>query len=478
MRISNIYMGVIAGLACLMSAAPAMADTPESVVITRPTLDREGGVMNVSMGIEFCDLRVKSSGAMILTPMIVNELDTLKLPSVGVYGRTGWYMADRNRRMPLGGSEGSVIMYDKNLAPIDYAERVRYAEWMNGAQLIVKRTDYGCAGCSQSEGESVLAQYRNVVYTPVFIYREAVAERVKSRELSGRAYIDFPVNRTEIHPDYRRNSVELAKIIGTIDSVKNDSDITVTLIEIKGYASPEGDYANNERLARGRTEALRNYVQGLYHFPAGFIKTDYEPEDWAGLREYVAGSTMAHRDEILAIIDDPVLDIDIKDRRIQARYGDEYRFLLANVYPGLRHSDYRIEYTIRTFSDPAEIRRLLRTAPQKLSLNEIYLAAQGLEPGSDEYNEIFETAVHLFPADPVANLNAANAAMQRGDLTSAARYLASAGDSAEATYARGVYAALRGDYGEALRLVEQAVREGWRDTAGVLDHLHEVAKYN
>lgn len=478
MRISNIYMGVIAGLSCLMSAAPAMADTPESVVITRPTLDREGGVMNVSMGIEFCGLRVKSSGAMILTPMIVNELDTLKLPSVGVYGRTGWYMADRNRRMPLGGSEGSVIMYDKNLAPIDYAERVRYAEWMNGAQLIVKRTDYGCAGCSQSEGESVLAQYRNVVYTPVFIYREAVAERVKSRELSGRAYIDFPVNRTEIHPDYRRNSVELAKIIGTIDSVKNDSDITVTLIEIKGYASPEGDYANNERLARGRTEALRNYVQGLYHFPAGFIKTDYEPEDWAGLREYVAGSTMAHRDEILAIIDDPVLDIDIKDRRIQARYGDEYRFLLANVYPGLRHSDYRIEYTIRTFSDPAEIRRLLRTAPQKLSLNEIYLAAQGLEPGSDEYNEIFETAVRLFPADPVANLNAANAAMQRGDLTSAARYLASAGDSAEATYARGVYAALRGDYGEALRLVEQAVREGWRDTAGVLDHLHEVAKYN
>lgn len=479
MRMCNIYKGLLAGLVCLMSAAPAMAgETDKDILITRPALARNGSVMNVSMGIDFHDLQLKSSGAVVLTPMIVNELDTLKLPSVSVYGRTGYYMADRNRRLPLGGNEGSVIMYEKNLAPVDYAQRVRYADWMNGAELIVKRTDYGCAGCSQNERESRLANYKSVTYKPTFVYQSAVAEAVKSRELSGRAYVDFPVNRTEIYPDYRRNSVELAKIIGTIDSVKNDSDITVTLIEIKGFASPEGTYSNNERLARGRTEALKNYVQRLYRFPAGFIKTDFEPEDWAGLREYVVGSAIGHREEILAIIDDPILDLDIKDKRIQARYGEEYKFLLANVYPGLRHSDYRIEYTIRTFSDPAEIRQILRTAPQKLSLNEIYLAAQGLEAGSDEYNEIFETAVRMFPSDPVANLNAANAAMQRGDLAGAGRYLSSAGRGAEVTYARGVLSALRGDYDEAIRLVEQAVREGWTDTAGVLDHLKEVKEHN
>ena len=144
----------------------------------------------------------------------------------------------------------------------------------------------------------------------------------------------------------------------------------------------------------------------------------------------------------------------------------------------MRHSDYRIDYTIRTFSDPAEISQILRTAPQKLSRNEIYLAAQGLEAGSDEYNEIFETAVRMFPSDPVANLNAANAAMQRGDLAGAGRYLSSAGSGAEVTYARGVLSALRGDYDEAIRLVEQAVREGWTDTAGVLDHLKEVKEHN
>ena len=433
--------------------------------------------MQVALGIEFSDLVVKNTGATVLTPMIVNDIDTLKLPSVSIYGRTSWYMSRRNHRMPLGGNEGEVLLYDKHLAPIDYTQRVRYAEWMNGAELIVERADYGCAGCSEGRRVSELAHYKNVVYKPTFIYQAAVAEAVKTRELSGRAYVDFPVNRTEIYPDYRRNSIELAKIIGTIDSVKNDKDITVTSIEIKGFASPEGTYANNTRLARGRTESLRNYVQHLYHFEPGFIKTAYEPEDWAGLREYVENSMLLHRSEILAIIDDPFLDLDIKDKRIQARYGEDYLFLLSTVYPALRHSDYRIEYTIRTFSDPAEIRELLRTAPQKLSLNEIYLAAQDLEPGSEAYNEIFETAVRLFPGEAVANLNAANAAMQRGDLVGAGRYLDRAGESPEAIYARGVLAALQGDYDAAIRQVEQAVRAGLPDQSQTLDHLREVARF-
>ena len=493
MQIKYIYIGILSGAlafaAPLATRAAATTDSPDNTVrlttaghtggirITRTQFTRSGSAMQVALGLEFSDLVVKNTGATVLTPMIVNDIDTLKLPSVSIYGRTSWYMSRRNHRMPLGGNEGEVLLYDKHLAPIDYTQRVRYAEWMNGAELIVERADYGCAGCSEGRRVSELAHYKNVVYEPTFIYQAAVAEAVKTRELSGRAYVDFPVNRTEIYPDYRRNSIELAKIIGTIDSVKNDKDITVTSIEIKGFASPEGTYANNTRLARGRTESLRNYVQHLYHFEPGFIKTAYEPEDWAGLREYVEQSSLANRVEILYIIDDPFLDPDIKDKRIQARFGDDYLFLLHNVYPGLRHSDYRIEYMIRGFDDPAEVRQVLREAPQKLSLNEIFLAAQGLEPGSDAYNEVFETAVHLFPSEPVANLNAANAAMQRGDLVGAARYLDRAGESPEATYARGVLAGLNKDFTTAIALIERAVAEGVRDEQGILAHVREAAEH-
>ena len=92
------------------------------------------------------------------------------------------------------------------------------------------------------------------------------------------------MNRTEIYEDYRRNPIELAKIRATIDTVRNDADTRITSIRIKGYASPEGSYANNTRLAQGRTETLKDYVQRLYNFPSGVMATDTSlrtGQDWS-----------------------------------------------------------------------------------------------------------------------------------------------------------------------------------------------------
>lgn len=272
------------------------------------------------------------------------------------------------------------------------------------------------------------------------------------------------MNKTDIRPDYRGNTAELNKIIATIDSVKNDADMRITTVSIKGYASPEGSYANNERLARGRTEALKQYVRNLYHFSDDFIHTAYEPEDWDGLRAYVEKSGLQHKNEILDIINS-YLEPDAKDNKIKATYPDEYRFLLANCYPALRHSDYKVEYTIRSFTDVEEIKRIMATQPQKLSLEEFYRVAQTMEPGSHEFTEVFETAVRMYPNDASANLNAANTAMKRNDLNAAKRYLDKAGDSPEADYARGVYAYLNKDYATAKIYYTKAKEAGIAEAA-------------
>ena len=475
LKIKNII--AISAVALVAGSATA-ADTKGGVRLVDPSMTRNGDLMTVSTGISFDDLKVKSSGATVISPMIVNGADTLRLPTVGVYGRTSWYTSQRNNRMPLGGVAESVTMrYSKNMAPVEYSESVPYAEWMNGSEFIVERIDYGCAGCDQGHQVSELARYKNVKYVPTLIYQAVVADEVKTRELSGRAYVDFPVNQTVIYPDYRRNSIELAKIIGTIDSVRNDKDITVTSLTIKGFASPEGSYSNNIRLAKGRTAALKEYVQGLYRFAPGFIKTSYEPEDWEGLREYVMTHDIENKGGILTIIDSDLAP-DPKNDMLQATYPVQYSFLHQVVYPGLRHSDYTIEYTIRSFSNPVEIREIIRTAPQKLSLGEMYLAVRGLKPGSEEYNDIFETAVRMYPAVPAANLNAANAAMQRGDLKTAGKYLPKAGDSAEAVYARGVYAAMNGDFKTGIELMEQAQKLGLQIDKAIMDHVREAVLYN
>ena len=394
--------------------------------------------LSVDIAIDLSELEVKPTQVVVLTPVIVNGEDSLALKSVGVYGRNRRIFYERNAE------NRPTLDRDINLAPsqlkdvVEYSTEIRFLEWMDGCRLELVRTDYGCCGTYEEVAEEELVErFPLQRFVPELIYLRPQREVVKTRALSGSAYIDFPVNKTAIYPNYRNNVAELNKIIGTIDSVKLDKDVTIKSIFIKGYASPESPYSNNTYLAKGRTEALTEYVEALYHFGQGFIKTDYEPEDWAGLERYVEASSLPHKREILEAIRSN-REPDNKEWFIKSNWREEYRHLLDNCYPALRHSDYTIEYEVRSYLEPEDIEKVLHTAPQNLSLEEFYILAQTYESGSDEFNELFETAVRMYPNDPVANLNAANAAIQRNDYRSASRYLDKAGDLPEAEYTRGV----------------------------------------
>ena len=440
-------------------------------------LKRNADLMTMGMNLVLGDYTQSGDKVSVFTPVLKNGNDSVECQPVALYSRIRYIQYLRDGNEPVGGADEVSMRYSRRPEAIEVNQSVPYEDWMNGATLYLRRDIYGCCHSLLDEELVPLGRWRQESYVPKFVYVTPVAEGEKLRELSGRAYIDFPVNMTNLYPDYRNNPAELAKIIATIDSVRNDKDVTVRVITIKGWASPESPWENNTRLAKGRTATLKQYVQNLYNFPEGLIQTDYYPEDWFGLREFVEKSNLPHRDEILALIDDDSIEPDPKEAKLKATYPEEYKFLLATVYPGLRHSDYKIEYVIRQFSDPAEIRRVMATEPQKLSLEEMFLLAQTLKPGSDEYNDVFETAVRMYPDNATANLNAANSAMQRNDLVKAWQYLDKAGDSAQAEYARGVLSAIQGDYTKATQYIEKAQALGLDDATGVLKEIKEFTEF-
>lgn len=467
----KIYCMIIAlwGMGTTAEAQTAAAGAVDGVTVGGVKTERNGGYIAVDMTLDLKGLNVDGNRAVLLTPRIANGQDSLDLPSVGVYGRRRYYFYVRNGESMLSGPDEQSFKASEKPDEIAYHDLVPYAAWMDGATLSLHRSDYGCCHSLLAEQTEELCRHRETFF-PELVYVQPQAERVKSRSLEGSAYIDFHLDKTDIDPGYRRNTVELGKIRATVDSVRNDADITITSVRFKGYASPEGSYAHNRDLAIGRTEALRKYVQGLYRFDEGIVTAEHEPEDWAGLRRDVEHSGLEHRAEILALIDSD-LEPDAKERKIKATYPEEYRLLLREYYPGLRHTDYRIAYNIRSYNDPEEIARIMQEQPQKLSLNEFYLVAQQYEPGTDEFTDVFETAVRMFPSDATANLNAANAAMRRGDLDKAARYLDKAGNTPEAAYARGALALRREDYDTARRYLEEAKRLGVAQAAATLDEL-------
>lgn len=458
----------------LLSLSPVLQ--AQEVKVDSPVMERRSDRLTVGMNLDLTSLEVSSNRAVLLTPVIVKGDNAVELPSVGIYGRNRYYYYVRNGASMLTGKSERSYRVSQKPSDVAIAETLAYEPWMDGAELMLRRQDYGCCGTLLDEQQTAYAQYQEPpVYRPEFVYVRPEAEKVKSRSLNGSAYIDFVVNRTDIRPDYRRNQVELGKIQATIDSVKNDADITITSVFIKGYASPEGAYAANERLAKGRTESLKAYVQNLYHFDASLMKTAFEPEDWEGLEAYVQQSSLANKDEILDIIHSDEAP-DRKDQSIKRRFPKDYRILLTECYPSLRHSDYEVAYTIRTYTDVEEIKRIFRTSPQKLSLDEFYHLAEQYEPGTEAFNEVFETAVRMYPDDTQANLNAANAAMQKDEIKRAAQYLQKAGDSAEAVYARGVQAAQSGDYPAALEYLKQAKNQGISQAETAIEVIEKMIK--
>ncbi len=462
---------ILTTISLLLGLASASdAQIVKGVRVDSLRINRSGEYLAVDMDFDLSDLEVESNRAVLLTPQLVNGADTLAFPSIGIYGRQRYFYYVRNGESMLRGKEEISYRASEKPDGIPYTNVIPYEEWMNGAYLSLNRCVYGCCGDLLSEENAPLLQYAEKVFVPEYVYIIPEAEKEKIRSLKGQAFVDFPVNKTVIYPEYRNNVEELGKIQATIDSVRDDADVTITSVTLKGYASPEGSYTNNTRLAVGRTDALKEHIRQLYNFNEGVIAADYEPEDWEGLREYVEKSNIDNKEHILAIIDSD-LEPDPKDGKIKRTYPQEYAYLLKHCYPALRHTDYVISYSVRSYTDVAEIGEIMKKQPQKLSLNEFYLVAQQYEPGSDDFTEVFETAVRMFPDDEVANLNAANAAMVRNNLDMTKRYLDRAGNSPEAVYARGVYAFLTEDYEAAKAYLTEAGGLGIAQSRNILDYI-------
>ncbi|MFK2751184.1 DUF3868 domain-containing protein [Bacteroides fragilis] len=469
---------ILATLLGMTGMSEAVAQTTMSIIpgvsVENFNMNRNGKYLTVTMDIDLSELDVNSNRAVLLTPRLVNGTDSIDLPSIGIYGHRRYYYYIRNGISTISGETEKSFKASNKPEQLEYDNHIPYENWMDGATLKFHRSDWGCCQEILAEYDGLLGRHREAFF-PELVFVQPKAEVMKSRSLSGSAYIDFPVDQTVIYPDYRRNTVELGKIQATIDSVRNDKDVTITSVWLKGFASPESPYKHNTELAIGRTAALKKHIGQLYHFADSIIRTDYEPEDWAGLRRYVEQSNIDHRTEILSLIDSD-MEPDAKELKIKRAYPEEYRFMLQHFYPALRHTDYRIDYNIRTFNEVEEIKCVMMEQPQKLSQNEFYLVAGKYEPGTDEFTDVFETAVRMFPNDEVANLNAANAAIRRDDFGAARRYLDKAGDSAEAVYARGALAVREGDFETARQCLEKAEEMGLEKAALTLKELDERQK--
>ena len=443
---------ITAGL--LLSALTAGA---QEIKIKDKIVEKADTSLVIGMTFDLDSLEVRGDRSIVCTPVIVRDDSIRPLTPVIINGRSRHILYERTGRNLIENKEIELRRRNGEKQKVDYQTRTPYAKWMEKSEVALITDECGCGWDSLQSTRSPLFAINlaePIVLKPFLCYQTPKVEAVKARAKEGSAFLDFPVNKTTIYPDYRNNPQELRAIRETVESVRNDKYATITEVYIKGYASPEGSYSNNAYLAENRAKALRDYVKGLYHFDQAAFTVDFEPEDWAGLEKRLETMSLPDKAELLAIIraDEPS-DLDKKEWKLKTlNGGTSYKILLRDVYPALRHSDYAVKYTIRNFT-VEEAKELLYTDPKQLSLSEMFQVAQTYEPGSRQYNEVFEIAVRMYPDDPVSNLNAANTAIGNKQLEQAKRYLSKSVDSPEKQLAEASIAMLEGDLDRAEQLL-------------------------
>lgn len=443
--------------------------------------------MHVISNFVLDNLNLGSNRIVVLTPILEDKSGNIAtFRPVMFTGRNMHYVYLRqgNEKYP-----DAIEVQRLNGKPqsFDYDESVAYAEWMSkeDAMLRVSVDTCGCGNLLGNDAGTPMAinELRPEINIPKSLKCPFVmpkAAETPEMFVEGAAYVTYELDSITLKPHMFNNPQELSKIYRDIEKVTRDTLLTITKVAIHGFASPEGRYAHNTYLARERAKTLLDWVRKecmIKNVKVGEFTSDFTSENWEGFIDSLNNHPeLANRDAILALAQSE-MEPDLRDATIKRKYPQQYRYILKNWYPYLRHADYKVGFRLGQVS-LEQIKELVKTRPQVLSLNQLFLAAQSYEVGSKDFQLVFDVASRMYPEDETVNVNAACAYLMEGDAKNAARYLNKAGNSPQAVNARGALALLEERYADALSLFQQAKDAGLAEADENIELVKKVQEYN
>lgn len=155
----------------------------------------------------------------------------------------------------------------------------------------------------------------------------------------------FRQGYSRLQPAFRGNGIRLDEFMRRVSEMHADSTARLNSIDIVAYASPEGPYTLNRKLARKRAENISAYLRGNMPFLSGSL-FNVQPKgiDWDGLAAMVGASDMRYRSEVLNILrnvpettyrNGRLVDSRLK-RLMDLRGGRPYNYMLTHFFPELR----------------------------------------------------------------------------------------------------------------------------------------------
>lgn len=234
------------------------------------------------------------------------------------------------------------------------------------------------------------------------------------------ANVRFLVNQANLRQsELKNNSVqEFVKLLKKINADREQ--LNIQNVEVSAYASPEGGFDFNDKLANKRQTVSEGYVkQQLKNTKVDApIDAHYTAQDWEGFQQLVQASNIQDKDVILRVLS---MYKDPQEREQQIRNMSEgFRELANEVLPELRRSRLIINYETIGRNDE-QIKAQYAADPVKLSLEELLYAAT-LEENPAKQAAIYKKTTELYDKDYRAYNNLGVLAFNEGNNAAAADY--------------------------------------------------------
>lgn len=470
---------------CASAVTTMFADskTDGTISVRDLSIQRSGDNCVVSMQLVLDSVHMRSNHQVFITPYLENGTESVQLPSIVLSGRNMHYQYLRTGKTKATGKTKYEIreeIYHKGgVGAVKYSEMTEMQPWMlnKDASLALHFDSCGCGKLKGQRKQLIplnLNPLDNMLIVP---YPSPVPEKDVIAKHEGRAKVQFQVDKFELHEEVYTYTNRITKRRHTIDNREqlqliDDSlryalktpNVELVKLEICGFASPESPYSHNEYLAQNRAKAVMMYLEKHEGIADSICSYDAVPENWADFRQQVLAAkdiTEKQRADLLALIDRPChspLDYDRKEKELNTSpafaklYKEKIR---PDWFPDLRYTQFAFYTHLKPLTDE-QLKEVMETTPELMSLNQFYRLASLYPHGSEEFHRVMLTALKWHSDDEVCNTNAAALAVEDKDYEKADEYLKKAGDRDDANILRGIVATYKGDIDAAREFFRKA----------------------
>ena len=286
------------------------------------------------------------------------------------------------------------------------------------------------------------------------------------------ANIKFLIQQATLRKsELKNNSVqEFVKMLQKINADREG--LNLDNVEVSAYASPDGGFNINDKLANERQKVSEQYVnQELKKINMNAnVDAKYTAQDWEGFQELVKASDIQDKDVILRVLS---MYKDPEEREQQIKnISSAFRELADGILPQLRRSRLTINYETVGRSDD-QILQQIKDDATKLSIEELLYGA-ALKEDLNLQEDIYKLATEVYPNDARAYNNLATIQYARGNYDAAKQYIQKAQSLAstlpEAQANLGMLALKAGDLKTAEQYIASAT--GANGLAEIIGNLH------